>query len=102
MAGYMESLTEEGLCDEIVRWFVAYKAAMGLARNEVKLVLVNRRWGKQLRRFGPTLQEVLRRDGRFAFQPNAGGGMNVSVETELTREQALERRRALDAAFGPE
>lgn len=90
-------MTEEQVCDQVVKWFEEYKQAMGLRVSMVKLVLINRRWGKQLRQFGPTVREVLERDARFSLMMNAEGGQNVAVRLGVTRAEAEKQRAAMRA-----
>lgn len=67
------------LHDKVVDWFREYKSTIGLEANSMRLVLINRRWGKELRRLAPSTKEALELDPRFSFQMNVNGGFDVTV-----------------------
>lgn len=86
-------LSEREVVDRVVAWFCEYVGTHGTPRV-MKLNLINRRWGQQLRRFGPSCAEVLLRDPRVAMMMNRNGGQDVTVST-LSYDEAKAQRKAL-------
>lgn len=81
-------MTEKEMCDEVVNWMMDMKADVG--KQGVPLYLVSRLYGKMCRaRFGKSLHDALKTDGRFVLRKNERGGTDMTLR-EFTGVSAVE------------